>query len=227
MGGAVMTDVDDLQIAVSDFFTDRLTYGLHVYSSRMRWGNTDDNIFVDRRADSVVYKRVCDPRRLAPAAFHCPDPSRYQAYHFGLHKAIKVAQYGRTRLNYNAAMNHWYNIVCMCRHYRRNLDIRLAFAVLGAYDAITKKLTHENIDYGSDATVAGFEARQALSDAQVHAFSRLLSYLMLVVPASLSLELIVLARSTPDGHAAAAKRMVSNLVDGRFRKYQKKKSKSI
>ena len=100
-------ETDDLQISVYDYFTNRLIYGLHIYSRRMKWHQDNENIFVDWPEFHQKYKRVNDNICLAPAAFHYPNPSKFQAFHYGLHKAIKITQYGRENLRHFACIVHW------------------------------------------------------------------------------------------------------------------------
>ena len=134
-----------LQVAVYDFFSDQLIFGLHNYRNTMRWRLRDEVLFTDRQNTSE--KSVNDSTKLAPAALHCPDPSPFQAFHFGVHKAVKVMQIGRADKNMKARNIHWDNIQRTKEHFRRNKDKQLGFAVLGSEIAFRHRFTHRQVDY--------------------------------------------------------------------------------
>ena len=134
-----------LQVAVYDFFSDQLIFGLHNYRNTMRWALRDEVLFTDRQNTSG--KSVNDSTQLAPAAFHCPDPSPFQAFHFGVHKAVKVMQIGRAHKNVKARNIHWDNIQRTKEHFRSNKNKQLGYAILGSEIAFKHQFTHQQVDY--------------------------------------------------------------------------------
>ena len=140
-------DIDDLQIAVDDFFSDQLIAGMHAFRSGVRWNQDAEQVFVDDWP-VPVQRRHTDFCQLAPAALHCPNPSAFQSLHFGMHKGIKVVeadQQGRRRGH--AMFYHLTNIERTFQHYRRSGDPRLGYASIGAELALQRELTAEHIDY--------------------------------------------------------------------------------
>lgn len=138
-------ELDHLKIAVQDFFSDRLVGALNAYRATSRWAPVQDNFRTD--AAPIARRLVAeDWSVLAPAAWHSPDPSPFQAFHFGLHKGLKVhqaASWGRPDL----ANRHFTNIDRTWDHFRRTGETRLLLASVGAELALSGRLGADTIDY--------------------------------------------------------------------------------
>lgn len=146
-------ELDHLKIAVQDFYSDRLIGALNAYRSTSRWARVNDNFTTD--AGPIDRRAVVeDWTDLAPAALHSPDPSPFQAFHFGLHKGLKVHAAARQH-RVDLATRHFTNIEKTWTHYRRTRDARLLLASVGAEVALSGTLGVDDIDYESVA------ARQA------------------------------------------------------------------
>lgn len=140
-------ELDHLKIAVQDFFSDRLVGALNAYRSTSRWATVEDNFTTDA---APVQRRgvVEDWTDLAPAAQHSPNPSPFQAFHFGLHKGLKVHAAARQR-RVDLATRHFTNIERTWAHYQRTGDSRLLLASVGAEIALSDRLGSADIDYGN------------------------------------------------------------------------------
>ena len=82
--------VTGAQILLHDFFTDELIAGLNAFSRAVTFLRATDRLWTDRvdGGHRVVLKG--EPvRHLAPIGWHCRTPHPRQAFHFGLHRAIK------------------------------------------------------------------------------------------------------------------------------------------
>lgn len=83
-------EVTGAQILLHDYFTDRLIAGLNAFSPAVVFKPAASRLFADH-ADSghkVVLKG--EPvAHLAPIGWHCTRPHARQAFHFGLHRALK------------------------------------------------------------------------------------------------------------------------------------------
>lgn len=219
-------EVDNLQIALDDFFCDRRIYGLHVYGPRYRWKHDQEQIFVDRRSASDSFLMISDNEELAPAAFHCPNPGCFQSYHYGLHRAVKIMQHGAIRLNYDASMNHFYNLTNIVHHYNRESSLALAFAILGAFDAISQGFRSEHVDFGSQQALAAFSARESATPWRVKLTASVLSRCFTLVPRDLAFELLLAWRDRSAGFGRAVKQMRANLKSQTYRRYERKKRHS-
>jgi hypothetical protein len=153
-----------LQIALNDWMTKRRIFGLHVYRSSHKWQRSSEAIFVDMVDEP--HKQSVDATELAPAAIHCPDPSPFQAYHFGVHKGVKFVQKGRPLVHAAQRVAHWHHFENLEAHYRRTGDRRLALAVVGFHDAVRGRWGPSEVDFRSEVTSARFSALARLdSDA--------------------------------------------------------------
>lgn len=139
--------IDDLVIGVHDFFTDRIICGLHVYSNRVVWQKNEERVFTDMVDDSR--RRVQDMDVLAPAAWHSPNPSHFQAFHFGVHKAVKFWQIGALNVNHYGRKIHFDNIIYLYQQWIKRKDSRLGIAVIGAFKGLVERFDYRFVDYDS------------------------------------------------------------------------------
>jgi len=160
--------LQDLEIAVYDFFSDRLIWGMHAYRNTVEWDTNDENLFVDR-AQIPSDRHMYDEEDLAPAAIHCKNPSPFQAFHYGVHKAMKMIQPGRWRKNSSHTRFHWTNIQETREHFRVTGDRRLGYAVLGAEFGIRKNIRPKHISYSNPYLRNCFEQFEDLETKQLRA----------------------------------------------------------
>ena len=135
-----------LEIAVHDFFSDQLIWGLNSYRKTFQWRKSKENLFTDFVPTQSKH-RFRDNEELAPASIHCKNPGRFQSFHYGVHKAIKVMQPKREKKKRNHTIYHWDIIQKTWNHFIRVKDVRLGFAVLGAELAFIRKLEPLHLDY--------------------------------------------------------------------------------
>jgi len=135
-------EMDCLTIGIQDFFTNRLISGLHSWRRTVRWGERDP-VYPDN--SSVPNKRhIYDYHDLAPAAFHCPNPSDIQAFRYGVTRALKFVV-GWYRGWWNEETLGFVRDTWL--HFYRQRDRRLALACLGAEFAFSGKVTAKHLDY--------------------------------------------------------------------------------
>jgi len=144
----------ELGIPLYDFFSDQLIPEMNAYRSCVRWTG-QDGLFTD--SSPVPASNVLHDDALAPAAIHCKNPSPFQAFHYGVHRGIKVIQPGRERRNDLRSWMHWTTLADTWRHFRRDGDVRLALAVLGAELAYRGTFQNEHFDYSHPFTRAVFK----------------------------------------------------------------------
>jgi hypothetical protein len=166
-------ELTHLMISVHDWMTDSSIMGLHVFRSGHCWrvgGNNNESLFVD--VVDVDEKITKDRESLAPAAVHCGNPSLFQAFHFGLHKAVKFSQFGRDVLNLKQRETHWRHFKALERHYRRTRDRRLGLARIGFLHALAHEYGPRHVDYSCDESQAAFRQYERLSPKQLEAKAR-------------------------------------------------------
>lgn len=135
-----------LSIAVHDFFSDELIWGLNAYRNTVRWDFNKETLFVDR-PNVPKENYLMNNSELAPAAYHCKNPSPYQAFHFGVHRGLKVIQPGKTEQNESTSKSHFRTMERTWEHFLRAGDVRLGLASLGAELAYQNKFTAEDLNY--------------------------------------------------------------------------------
>ncbi len=139
-----------LELKVHDWYTDRSMSGLNTYRNTIRWAPTGDVVFTDRfglgggRASREVQ------RKLAPAAWHCPDPSPYQAFHFGVHRGVKAAVAAKRGLH-ETAYQRCREVERVWRHFCRAGDVRLGLAALGGELGMQGVVGGDELDYHNPA----------------------------------------------------------------------------
>jgi hypothetical protein len=166
-------ELTHLMISVHDWMTDSSIMGLHVFRSSHRWhvGNeSKESLFVD--VVDVDEKITKDRESLAPAAVHCGNPSLFQAFHFGLHKAVKFSQFGRDVLNLKQRETHWRHFKALERHYRKTRDRRLGLARVGFLHAVAQRFESRHVDYSCEETHAAYRQYAGLSATQIDARAR-------------------------------------------------------
>lgn len=160
-------DIDNLQVAVQDFFSNRLIGGLHVFRSTVRWERDDENVFVDH-CPVAPDRRHTDFRSLAPAAKHCPHPSAFHSFHFGMHKGVKLIEAKNRGSNeVRQFASHLANIEYTYRHYRQSNLQTLGLACIGAELGIQGVLSVANVDYENADTKQQLERYLHLDDRRL------------------------------------------------------------
>jgi hypothetical protein len=221
-------NTDDLQIAVQDFFTNRLIFGLHVYSKKVKWRINAEKIFVDWLDKNEKFIQVNDGNLLAPAALHCPAPSKFQAFHFGLHKSVKITQYDREDLRYFGSCAHWDNILEISKHFQKTYHLNLALAIIGTYESIKQKLTSEHIDFDNENTLNIYAKVERQTDSEIRALAKKISLFYTILPENITLQLILLHRNLSVIKVTSSLRnFVKNIIRNNFSRYKKQLASMI
>lgn len=133
--------IDVLAIAILDFFSGGFINGLNTYRNTVRWELDPENV----NADVVIVDKerfIYDQVDLAPAAYHCKNPSKLQAFHFGVHRGIKI-------FAPKHSTGHWRTLEKTRENFLRTGDIRLGLAVLGAELVYAGEFSKEDENYSS------------------------------------------------------------------------------
>lgn len=137
-----------LSIGVHDFFSDQLIWGLNAYRNTVRWNFEKNTLFVDR-PEVPADKYIFDDKELAPAAIHCKNPSPYQAFHYGVHRGMKVLQPGSIEQNESSSKTHWRALEQAWEYFQNTGDLRIGLAALGAELAYRGRFTADDLDYSN------------------------------------------------------------------------------
>lgn len=171
-------DLDHAQVAIHDFFTDRPIMGLQVFSPRVRWPGVSDGLFVDPAP--IIPGRRCEVwEPPALVAHHAPDPSRQQAFQFGIHRAQKAFQRDRHRIRGSQARDQWRTLLATWDAFLGSHDLRRGLAVFAA-DLVWRGTIDHRFDYRrscagdllAGAPSSAAEMRNLLSPRWEHGMTR-------------------------------------------------------
>lgn len=111
--------ITGIQAPLHDLFTDGFINGLNAFSPRVTFRDTTDPLYVDRVdvGHDLVVASGDVSARLKPAGMHCYEATDAQAFHYGLHRALKGQSHVIDRVR-----NAW----------MRDKDRRRSMALLGA-----------------------------------------------------------------------------------------------
>jgi hypothetical protein len=135
--------MDELAIAVHDFFPDRLVYGMYSYRNTVRWDKKAPLVFSDEEPE-VRQKVFTDAADIAPAALHCPNPSPLQCLRYGVVRGVKILEAAKAGWFFSWPVEY---IKETWAHFKATRDRRLILASLGAELALDGRVNRNNLDY--------------------------------------------------------------------------------
>ena len=165
-------ELDHALLAVRDWASDTLIMGLHAYSHRAVWTPSGEKLFVDH-SPSVPGKRLSTEGPPAPLVDHSPDPSPFQAFRFGVHRALKVIQRDRSRLDLFRSRMQWTLLNDVRRRFAETEHRRLGLIVAGAEEVFAGRATRNEYDDAGDQLHERFCKRYA--DLSVNELKTVLS----------------------------------------------------
>lgn len=142
--------IQQVNVKVFDYFSDRLIGGLATFRSSVRWKRHAQETFVDEGSSVPVDGALWADEPHGASVFHCANPSPFQAFHFGLHKGVKVRE-GRREGGHRRwqMIDHWENIELTWEHFQRSGDVRLGWASLGAELALRGTFEPDHVSYSN------------------------------------------------------------------------------
>lgn len=154
-------EVDMMMFTVQDWLPDTPVWGVHAYRSTVSDHVVSDSLFTDQV--SVPRERQLRyAEDLAPAADHCSDPTPWQAFHYGLHRGMKVMQHDRADKRGGAARAHLLTLERIWDQFVQSGDVRHGFAVLGAELAFIGAFAPSHINYTDPYALKVFRTHEAL-----------------------------------------------------------------
>jgi hypothetical protein len=160
------SDLDHLILAVRDWYSDSLIEGLHVFSDRAQWEIGEEDRFVDPSPSIPGTRRELwtDP---APVIDHSPDPSPFQAFRFGIHRALKVVQRDRWMMVWGQVTRQW-NLLRKCWvHFEECEDRRLGLALLGAEEVFEDQVDGSEYDQNQDILRSRLEKYENMTTGKI------------------------------------------------------------
>jgi hypothetical protein len=146
-------------IYIRDFFPDQMVSGLHTFRNTANFPKID-KVYTDKHAVPAD-KMLIDRTQLGQRVIHCKNPSSLQAFHYGLHRGVKLAEHirrGELGMVYPYAMINeriW-------RHFCKTQDTRIGLACLGGELAIRDQFSIEHVDYENPRAQQELEKYEAM-----------------------------------------------------------------
>jgi hypothetical protein len=150
--------LDHLVVAVSDWMTDSMIIGAHMFSNRVHWVPQAETLYVD--PDPVFPGRkliIASPPR--DLILHASNPSPLQAFHFGAHRALQASQVYRRLCDarpHNARLQ-WQYLDRVWGHFERTGDRRLGLAIMAADMVFRRQLPESANEYADECLLAAFD----------------------------------------------------------------------
>lgn len=78
-----------ISMGLHDTILDQMVEGMHCFRSSKQWEKRSNNLFTDEDNEdrSAILRDMAD---IAPVAWHCPNPGNFQAFHYGMHRGVKL-----------------------------------------------------------------------------------------------------------------------------------------
>ncbi len=185
------SDLDHVVMAVDDRFSDSLIMGLNIFSNRVSWVQKEENLFTDRRPEVFPGKKIKLWDSPAPLVLHSPNPSLFEAYHFGIHRALKTFQPNRTDFYPVRSILQWNILKNVWNHFINTDNRKLGFCILGAEHVIKNKVEPHKYDYTNRNLYEVFESYKHLQSSELrkdlsfywsNIFLREIRYVMKTLP---------------------------------------------
>lgn len=139
--------IDLLLVPMHDYFTDQPMVGLHIYRSTVRWSPREDHLFTDSN-DVPADRQVVDALGFERPGMHCPDPSPTQAFHFGVHRGVKLRA-ALSASNTQYIRRHVRTLRFIKRRARTSPTMPHVYASLGFAYGLDARFGEEHISYAN------------------------------------------------------------------------------
>lgn len=153
--------LDQAVFAVHDFIPDKLSWGMHTFSNRVKWDLDEEALFVDPNPH-YPGKKMDIWNDIEPLVDHAPDPLPYHAFHFGLHRGLKAFQWGRISAH-PQAIGMWGALEATWNHFKRTRETKPGLAMMGAEIARKKGIDASGAEKNSKGAHALFESVEEMN----------------------------------------------------------------
>ena len=159
--------LDLLQMALLDYFSGAAMQGVNAYRRSLDWRpERQDSLFTDRTGVDRS-KRLVTWAPFLRGAIHAPDPSPLHAYHFGVHRGMKVLQPGREQFDAAQSLEQAVYLERTLEHFRLRRDRRLGLACVGYEQALRGEFELAQLDYTNPAFERAFAEHADKTAAQL------------------------------------------------------------
>ena len=154
---AAHPELDHFAVDVKDHFTGSCMPSVHTFSPRVKWHlSANQTLFVDP-SPQIPGKRVLRSTDIAPFVEHAPNPHPFQAFHFGVHRALKSVQPNQFFKSVDRMKEQIDVLNDLERHYNATGRETLGLALMGATMVLRGEIHQASGDKASTTVQAGFE----------------------------------------------------------------------
>jgi len=160
--------LDQFIVACNDWMTGKQIIGVHAFSNRVTWEQSAEGLFVDpspkRPGKRVIME---NPDRIF--FHHSPDPSPFQAFHFGAHRGLKLTQRFRSYEDKrsDAMISQWDVFFSVWSRFVETGDQRLGLALVACHLVISDELGDGAQDYKDAELHESFQKYASVSSAEM------------------------------------------------------------
>lgn len=139
-------DLDQLTTKIQDWFTDTRINGMHSFSNRVLWKKNNEKLFVDPKPEFSGIHMIINPEE--DIIIHSPNPSDFQAFHFGFHRTIKALQRNNfTNFKWVFARQMRKFLKNLYKNYKRTGEERLIYSLAGCKYIFDDVFEDRHYDY--------------------------------------------------------------------------------
>lgn len=164
-------EYDKVTVSVFDFFTNSPILGIHLFSNKVRWVLEDEKLFTDSRAEIYPGKRRVVVEKNHPNVNHASNPTEFQAYVFGIHRAIKALQKGRGTIFVYQLFFQFSVLRRVFQTFIATGDKRLEFTLKGAYSVLDGRILDANFLHRKEDYYQAFTEESDVDDEMLESFA--------------------------------------------------------
>lgn len=143
---ALQSQADIFAIPVDDYMTGKMIWSLNVYRSGLKWQLGTQNIFTDQQNIIGGYKKIHKKLyKENSLVSHASDPSDFQAFLFGVHRASKIVQHNSDNYKIGHAYGQYKIIKDVLGVYKTSQNYKHALALIGASKMLLSKLNRSDV----------------------------------------------------------------------------------
>lgn len=161
-----------IQSSILDYYSGGEIQGVNCYTKLFRWDSQQtDSIFTDRSTFKGL-KRIVLWSTFIRSVIHCPSPHPFQAFHFGIHRSLKIRAACASK-NYESSIEQLMYLEKLRTRYKYNVHSpALAYAYAGYLHGMSESISDKDIDYRSDVLRQIFEKLASLSFRELNEYIR-------------------------------------------------------
>jgi glycosyl transferase family 1 len=156
-----------LQMSILDYYSGGTIQGINAYRNNLNWRSENQhNLFTDK-VEVSQNNRMVNWTTFNRSVIHSPHPAEFQAFHFGVHRALKIMQPQQEKYDLDRAGEQIVYLERTWQHYQTRKEKNLLFACLGSELAMSGSFETSHLDYTNPHLRKEFENYEKLPQSEV------------------------------------------------------------